>query len=57
MLSKFKVIPFYFADLLLGKATVTDDEIERKAHSVLGEFFINESIKVKPFTVKPVTLI
>jgi hypothetical protein len=34
--------------MLLGKATSNDDEIERKANSLLGEFFINERIEVSP---------
>ncbi|XP_046441878.1 eukaryotic translation initiation factor 4 gamma 1-like isoform X2 [Daphnia pulex] len=32
-------------DVLLGKSTVTDDEIERKSHSLLGEYFTNEKIE------------
>ena len=39
---------FYFccSDVLIGKSTVTDDEIERKSHSLLGEYFTNEKIEV-----------
>lgn len=32
-------------DVLIGKSTVTDDEIERKSHSLLGEYFTNEKIE------------
>nr|CAH0099116.1 unnamed protein product [Daphnia galeata] len=32
-------------DVLLGKSTVTDDEIERKSHSLLGEYFMNEKME------------
>ena len=34
-------------EMLQGKASVTDDEVERKAKSVLGELFANESIEVR----------
>nr|CAH0099124.1 unnamed protein product [Daphnia galeata] len=32
-------------DVLLGKSTVTEDEIERKSHSLLGEYFMNEKME------------
>jgi len=39
-------------ELLLGKSTATEDEIERKAHSILGEFFLNEKLEDVVIDVK-----
>ena len=44
-----------FLDILLGKPS-TDDEIERKAHSLLREFFMNH-IEVNSFFDQCVVLI
>lgn len=33
-------------DVLLGKPTVMDDEIQRKVNSLLGEYFTNQSMEV-----------
>ncbi len=38
---------FCYVDLLQGVSTVTEDQIARKAHSVLEEFFTNESMDVR----------
>nr|CAH0113663.1 unnamed protein product [Daphnia galeata] len=32
-------------DVLIGKSTVTDDEIEQKSHALLGEYFTNKKIE------------
>ena len=32
---------------IVGKPNVSDDEIERKAASMLGEYFSNENLEVK----------
>ena len=37
---------FWCLDVLLGKSTVTEDEIERKSHSLLDEYFMNEKMEV-----------
>ena len=43
---KILIITIVQIEMLLGKATSSDDEIERKANSLLGEYFINERIEV-----------
>ena len=30
----------------MGKSTVTEDEIERKSHALLSEYFANENMEV-----------
>ena len=35
-----------FSEVLTGKPDITDDEIERKAKTILGEFFLNENMEV-----------
>jgi hypothetical protein len=36
----------WFLDVFFGKSTVTDEQIERKSRSILGEYFTNEKIEV-----------
>ena len=42
-------LPIDSKETLQGNPSVTDDEIERKAQSVLGELFANERIEVKAY--------
>ena len=44
-----KELPIDSKETLQGNPSVTDDEIERKAQSVLGELFANERIEVKAY--------
>ncbi|XP_046645694.1 eukaryotic translation initiation factor 4 gamma 3-like isoform X2 [Daphnia pulicaria] len=39
-------------DVFFGKSTVTDEQIERKSRSILGEYFTNEKIEDAVFNMK-----
>jgi hypothetical protein len=46
MLAVLTGVIFGCSDVLMGRPTVTEDEIERKSHALLSEYFANEKIEV-----------
>ena len=46
MLAVLTGVIFGCSGVLMGKSTVTEDEIERKSHALLSEYFANEKIEV-----------